>query len=65
MKNLFNNISQEEKNRILEMHSGKKNVISEQGVPTPTPRKEKKVTTLSSLIYKVTPLSTPRKYWST
>ena len=24
MKNLFNNISQEEKNRILEMHSGKK-----------------------------------------
>ena len=30
MKNLFNNISQEEKNRILEMHSSKKNVISEQ-----------------------------------
>ena len=30
MKNLFNNISQEEKSRILEMHSGKKNVISEQ-----------------------------------
>ena len=30
MKNLFNSISQEEKNRILEMHSGKKNVISEQ-----------------------------------
>ena len=30
MKNLFNNISQEEKNRILEMHSGKKNVVSEQ-----------------------------------
>lgn len=29
MKNLFNSISQEEKNRILEMHSGKKNVISE------------------------------------
>ena len=29
MKNLFNNISQEEKNRILEMHSGKKNVIRE------------------------------------
>ena len=29
MKNLFNNISQEEKNRILEMHSGKKRVISE------------------------------------
>jgi hypothetical protein len=30
MKNLFNSISQEEKSRILEMHSGKKNVISEQ-----------------------------------
>jgi len=30
MKNLFNNISQEEKDRILEMHSAKKNVISEQ-----------------------------------
>ena len=30
MRNLFNNISQEEKSRILEMHSGKKNVISEQ-----------------------------------
>jgi hypothetical protein len=44
MKNLFNDISQDEKNRILEMHSGKKNVISEQGVPTPTPKKEKKVT---------------------
>jgi hypothetical protein len=33
MKNLLNNISQEEKNRILEMHSGKKNVISEQIQP--------------------------------
>jgi hypothetical protein len=32
MKNLFNDISQEEKNRILEMHSGKKNVILEQSV---------------------------------
>jgi hypothetical protein len=30
MKNSLNNISQEEKNRILEMHSFKKNVISEQ-----------------------------------
>lgn len=30
MKNLFNNIPQEEKIRILEMHSGKKNFISEQ-----------------------------------
>ena len=36
MKNLFNNISQDEKNRILEMHSGKKNVISEQSF-TPIP----------------------------
>jgi hypothetical protein len=34
MNNLFNNISQDEKNRILEMHSVKKNVISEQGTPT-------------------------------
>ncbi len=32
MKNLFNSISQEEKSRILEMHSGKKNVISEQEI---------------------------------
>jgi len=32
MKNLLNNISQEEKNRILEMHSGKKNVIFEQEI---------------------------------
>ena len=30
MRNLFNSISQEEKSRILEMHSGKKNVISEE-----------------------------------
>jgi hypothetical protein len=32
MKNLFNDISQDEKNRILEMHSAKKNIISEQGL---------------------------------
>jgi hypothetical protein len=40
MKNLFNNISQDEKNRILEMHSAKNNVISEQNAirPTPTPK---------------------------
>ena len=44
MKNLFNDISQDEKNRILEMHSGKKNVISEQGVIFPTPNKEKRAT---------------------
>ena len=44
MKNLFNDISQDEKNRILEMHSGKKNVISEQGVLFPTPKEEKKAT---------------------
>jgi hypothetical protein len=46
MKNLFNDISQDEKNRILEMHSTKKNVISEQNPflgqpsrtrPNPTP----------------------------
>ena len=48
MKNLFNDISQDEKNRILEMHSAKKNIISEQGIqqipdfdaetqPNPTP----------------------------
>jgi hypothetical protein len=30
MKNLFNNISQYEKNRILEMHTSKKNIVSEQ-----------------------------------
>jgi len=29
MKNLFNNISQEEKSRILEMHTGKKKIITE------------------------------------
>jgi hypothetical protein len=29
MKNLFNDISQEEKNRILEMHSGRKPIIKE------------------------------------
>jgi len=44
MKNLFNDISQDEKNRILEMHSGKKNVISEQGVLFPTPKEEKRAT---------------------
>jgi hypothetical protein len=37
MKNLFNDISQEEKNRILEMHSAKKNVISEQQTVTGAP----------------------------
>jgi hypothetical protein len=36
MKRLFD-ISQEEKNRILEMHSAKKNVISEQPIPTKFP----------------------------
>ena len=35
MKNLFNNISQDEKNRILEMHSANKNVISEQSATPP------------------------------
>jgi hypothetical protein len=32
MKNLFNDISEEEKNRILEMHSSKKNVMTEQSI---------------------------------
>jgi hypothetical protein len=44
MKNLFNEISQDEKNRILEMHSGKKNVISEQGALFPTPKENKRAT---------------------
>jgi hypothetical protein len=36
MKNLFNDISQDEKNRILEMHQSatRKNYLSEQGTPT-------------------------------
>ena len=34
MKNLFNDISQNEKNRILEMHSVKENIISEQSTVT-------------------------------
>ena len=38
MKNLFNNISREEKNRILEMHSVKNNVISEQSGTPVIPR---------------------------
>ena len=55
MKNLFNDISQDEKNRILEMHSVKKNIISEQGIqqipdfgaetqPSPTPKPSPKPT---------------------
>jgi hypothetical protein len=43
MKNLFNNISQEEKNRILEMHSAKKNVISEQFELDDKPRPNQKI----------------------
>ena len=43
MKNLFNNISQEEKNRILEMHSAKKNVISEQFEVDDKPRPNQKI----------------------
>jgi hypothetical protein len=35
MKNLFNDISESEKNRILEMHSIKKNIITEQETPVP------------------------------
>lgn len=44
MKNLLNNISQEEKNRILEMHSSKKNVIKEDN----SLGSNKKVLTLSN-----------------
>jgi hypothetical protein len=52
MRNLFNNISQEEKSRILEMHSGKKNVISEQeGLPTETPE-QKEFKKLRHQLYK-------------
>ena len=54
MKNLFNNISESEKNRILEMHSGKKNVISEQGIgsgPKPYPG-TKNVSQNSQQVYK-------------
>ena len=58
MKNLFNDISQDEKNRILEMHSAKKNIISEQGIqqipdfgaetqPSPTPKPSPKPTPIS------------------
>ena len=41
MKNLFNNISQEEKNTILEMHSGKQNIISEDEKPKTFSRRDK------------------------
>jgi len=39
MKNLFNDISQEERNRILEMHQSatRKNYLSEQAAPAPVP----------------------------
>jgi len=43
MKNLFNDISEEEKNRVLEMHSGKKNTISEQSVAMPYGSKKTKL----------------------
>ena len=43
MKNLFNNISQEEKNRILEMHSSKKNVMTEQSIDGAIDRVKDKV----------------------
>jgi hypothetical protein len=67
MKNLFNNISQEEKNRILEMHSGKKNVISEQisqiepqsnsSTPSQTISLKQIMTILGSLGFKNSPSS--------
>ena len=39
MKNLFNDISQDERNRILEMHQSatRKNYLSEQAAPAPAP----------------------------
>ena len=55
MKNLFNDISQDEKNRILEMHSAKKNVISEQyTMPLPNPN------TGNPLLRGTRPTQTPR-----
>jgi len=66
MKNLFNDISQDEKNRILEMHSGKNNVISEQisqpepansSTPTQNINLKQIMTTLSSLGFKNSPSS--------
>jgi hypothetical protein len=68
MKNLFNDISQDEKNRILEMHSGKKNVISEQGALFPTPKEEKRATpqmldkVLKKLNYQVEPGGSELKF---
>lgn len=41
MKNLFNNISESEKNRILEMHTNLKNVISEDEKPKTYDRRDK------------------------
>ena len=43
MKNLFNNISEEEKNRILEMHSFIKNVIRESDDEDDEPKTKRKV----------------------
>ena len=54
MKSLFTNISQEEKNRILEMHSAKKNVISEQSTPSGTinvPKSKKVVEGMTINLY--------------
>jgi hypothetical protein len=49
MKHLFNNISQEDKKRILEMHSGKKNTILEQSKMVPYGSKPAKHPTDSKL----------------
>ena len=43
MKNLFNNISEEEKDRILEMHSFQKNVIRESDDEDDEPKTPKEV----------------------
>jgi hypothetical protein len=61
MKNLFNNISQEEKNRILEMHSGNKNVVSEQNPFSSQPSTTRQNPTPGRTIPNLTPGGTRPK----
>ena len=56
MKNLFNNISQEDKNTILEMHSVNKNIISEQTMPDCQPNSVGALVLNNSNVY--------RQFWS-
>ena len=59
MKNLFNDISQDEKNRILEMHSVKENIISEQSTTSKGgPKGGPKVNVTSSTPNSISVLST-------